>query len=129
MKTWDIATRLAMLAFLTPAASAQQSGITRTDLLHQELDIPGRIVAQVRVEFAAGAQAARHKHPGAEVAYVLDGTLEYRLDGREPITLKAGESLFIPAGIVHSAQNVGAGEAEELATYVVEKGEPLVLPP
>ena len=60
---------------------------------------------------------------------MLDGTLEYRLDGREPITLKAGESLFIPAGIVHSAQNVGAGEAEELATYVVEKGKPLVLPP
>jgi len=125
----DIAILLAMLAILAPAASAQQSGITRTDLLDRDLDVPGRIVAQVRVGFAAGAQAARHKHPGAEVAYVLEGTLEYRLDGREPITLRAGESLFIPAGIVHSAQNVGAGEAEELATYVVEKGKPLVLPP
>jgi quercetin dioxygenase-like cupin family protein len=35
--------------------------------------------------------------------------------------------LFIPAGTVHSAKNIGAGEARELATYIVEKGKPLVV--
>jgi len=57
---------------------------------------------------------------------VLKGTLEYRLDGKAPVTLQAGESLFIPAGVAHSARNVGSGKASELATYVVRKGEPLV---
>ena len=43
------------------------------------------------------------------------------------MTLKAGEVLFIPAGMVHSAKNVGRGDAAELATYIVEKGKPLLV--
>jgi hypothetical protein len=39
---------------------------------------------------------------------------------------KAGDVLFIPAGTIHSARNVGTGRAAELATYVVEKGKPLL---
>lgn len=72
--------------------------------------------------------AARHSHPGEEIAYVIEGTLEYKLDGREPITLSAGQSLFIPTGVAHSAENVGAGKASELATYIVRKGQALVVP-
>ena len=67
-----------------------------------------------------------HSHPGAEIAYVIEGLLEHQLEGKPPVTLKAGDALFIPAGVVHSAKNVGSGNAAELATYVVEKGKPLV---
>ena len=52
--------------------------------------------------------------------------LEYQLEGKPPVTLKAGEVLFIPAGTIHTAKNVGSGNAAELATYIVEKGKPLV---
>ena len=48
------------------------------------------------------------------------------MDGKPPVTLKAGEVLFIPAGTIHSARNVGTGRAAELATYIVEKGKPLL---
>jgi mannose-6-phosphate isomerase-like protein (cupin superfamily) len=34
--------------------------------------------------------------------------------------------LFIPAGTVHSARNPGSVTGSELATYIVEKGKPLV---
>jgi hypothetical protein len=34
--------------------------------------------------------------------------------------------LFIPAGTIHSARNVGSNRAAELGTYIVEKGKPLV---
>jgi quercetin dioxygenase-like cupin family protein len=107
-------------------ARAQQPGIDRTDVQRHDLGIPGREVIQVRVDFAPGAAFGRHSHPGAEIAYVLEGTLEYQLDGRPPVTLKAGEALFIPAGTIHAARNIGSGNAAELATYVVEKGRPLV---
>jgi quercetin dioxygenase-like cupin family protein len=70
--------------------------------------------------------APKHRHPGEEIIYVLEGSLEYRLEGRPPVTLKSGEVLFVPAGVAHSATNVGTGEASELATYIVEKGKPLV---
>jgi quercetin dioxygenase-like cupin family protein len=42
------------------------------------------------------------------------------------VTLKAGDVLFVPAGKVHAAKNVGTVTASELATYIVEKGKPLV---
>ena len=69
----------------------------------------------------------KHNDPGEEIIYVLVGLLEYQLDGQPPVTLKAGDVLFIPAGVVHSAKNVGSGNGAELATYVVEKGKPLVV--
>lgn len=43
------------------------------------------------------------------------------------MTLKAGDVLFIPAGAIHAVKNVGSGNWTELATYVVEKGKPLVV--
>jgi len=65
-------------------------------------------------------------HPGEEIIYVLEGTWEYTVEGKPPVTLKAGDVLFIPPGTIHSARNVGAGRAAELATYIVEKGKPLI---
>jgi quercetin dioxygenase-like cupin family protein len=106
---------------------AQQSGITRTDVVRHDLDVPGREVIEVRVDFAPGAAFGKHSHPGAEIAYVLEGTLEYQLEGKPPVTLEAGEALFIPAGAIHAAKNAGTGNAAELATYIVEKGRPLVV--
>ena len=108
-------------------SAAQPSGIARTDVVRHDLDVPGREVIQVQVDFAPGAAFGRHSHPGAEVAFVLEGTLEYQLDGAPPVTLKAGEALFIPAGTIHAAKNVGAGKGSELATYIVDKGESLVV--
>jgi quercetin dioxygenase-like cupin family protein len=108
-------------------AQAQAPGITRTDLQQHDLSVPGREVVQVRVDFAPGVVAPAHKHPGEEIVYAIEGLLEYRLEGKAPVTLKPGEVLFIPAGTVHEVRNVGGGNAAELATYVVEKGKPLVV--
>jgi quercetin dioxygenase-like cupin family protein len=108
-------------------AQAQQSGTRRIDLQRHDLSAPGREVIQARVEIAPGMTAPRHSHPGEEIIYVLEGTLEYRLDGKSPVTLKAGDVLFVPAGTIHSAKNVGNDPGAELATYVVEKGKPLVV--
>ena len=108
------------------AARAQAPGITRTDLQRHDLSVPGREVVQVRVELAPGVSFPKHTHPGEEILYVLEGTWEYTVEGKPPATLKAGEVLFIPAGTVHAARNVGIGNAAELATYIVEKGKPLL---
>jgi len=77
------------------------------------------------VAFAPGASFPRHRHPGEEVIYVLNGMIEYELDGKPPVTLQAGDVLFVPDGAVHAAKNVGSDEAAELGTYIVEKGKPL----
>jgi quercetin dioxygenase-like cupin family protein len=111
---------------MTYMAQAQLSGTRRIDLQRHDLSAPGREVIQARVEIDPGVTAPRHRHPGEEIIYVLEGSLEYQLEGKPPVTLKAGDVLFIPAGTIHSAKNVGNGPGAELATYVVEKGKPLV---
>jgi NADP-dependent 3-hydroxy acid dehydrogenase YdfG len=73
-------------------------------------------------------QVASHRHPGEEVIYIIEGVLEYRLQGQSPVTLKAGDVLFVPAGIAHMARNGGTVNAAELATYIVDKGKPLLVP-
>ena len=103
----------------------QQAGSKRTDLQRHDLSIRGREVVQVRVDFDPGYLAPKHTHPGEEIIYVIEGTLDYEIDGKRS-TVKAGDVLFVPAGVVHSAKNVGTENAAELATYVVEKGKPLI---
>jgi quercetin dioxygenase-like cupin family protein len=110
----------------TTATQAQVPGIERTDLQHYDLSAPGREMIQNRVVISPEAQPIRHKHPGEEIIYVLEGSLEYEVEGKPPVTLTAGEVLFIPAGTIHAAKNVGSGNASELATYVVEKDKPLL---
>jgi quercetin dioxygenase-like cupin family protein len=109
----------------TPAA--QLPGIDRTDLQEHDLSVPGRVMIQNRVVIHPEANAIRHKHPGEEIIYVLEGRLEYRIDGQEPRTYKAGEVLMVPAETVHSVHAVDDRGGTELATYVVEKGKPLIV--
>jgi quercetin dioxygenase-like cupin family protein len=116
-----------LMFILSQRAEAQQPGIKRTDLQHHDLSLPGREAIQLRVDFEPGATAPNHKHPGEEVIYVLSGLLEYRVEGKAPVVLKAGDVLFIPAGVIHSAKNVGSESGSELATYIVEKGKQLVV--
>jgi quercetin dioxygenase-like cupin family protein len=108
-------------------AVQQAPGLWRTDLQHHDLSVPGREVIQNRVELGPEAPAVRHKHPGEEIIYILEGSLEYSIDGQEPRTYEAGEALLVPAETVHSVRNVGDGNASELATYFVEKGKPFLV--
>ena len=79
------------------------------------------------MDISPEAPTFKHKHPGEEIIYVLEGSLEYQVEGRSPTTVNAGEVLFVPAETIHAVKNVGIANAAELATYVVEKGKPLVV--
>lgn len=117
-----------LIALFAPLnAQAQKSGVKRTDLQKHDLSIPGKEMVQARIDFDAHTSFGKHAHPGEEVIYVLEGVLEYQIEDETPVTLKAGEVLFIPAGKFHSANNHTNAKATELATYIVEKGQPIMI--
>jgi quercetin dioxygenase-like cupin family protein len=87
--------------------------------------VPGRHAVQAKAEFDPGGAVGRHTHPGEELSIVLQGQLLLEVEGQPPRTIKAGQSFFIPAGVVHAGKNTGKGKAVVLATYVVEKGKPV----
>lgn len=111
----------------TNSASAQtKSGISRTELQRHDMSTSDTEMVQAHIDFEPGTAFGNHKHPGEEIIYVLEGELEYIVEGKPPVVLKAGQVLFIPAGTIHSAKNIGNTKASELATYIVEKGKTLV---
>ncbi|REC78548.1 cupin domain-containing protein [Chryseobacterium elymi] len=112
---------------MSGTAYAQQSGVTRTDLQRHTIEAAGYETIQARIDLEPGTSVGMHSHPGEEVIYVLEGIFEYQLEGEDPVILKAGEVLFVPAGKNHSAKNIGAVKASELATYIVRKDKPLLL--
>jgi len=129
MKTMRIAVAALILgsSLALYVAHAQQGGVKRTDLQRHDLSAPGREVIQVRVELAPGVEFGKHWHPGEEIIYMIEGSLQYQIDDKSPVTLNAGDVLFVPARTIHAARNVGSVPGAELATYIVEKGRPLVV--
>ena len=109
-------------------AFAQQpgnNGIKRTVLLRA--DDPGspKYEAVMAIaEIAAGASSGRHRHPGIEVAYVLEGSLVVEREGQATQTITAGEALKNESAI-HNAKNIGKTPVKILAVYLVEKGKPM----
>lgn len=107
---------------------AQQPGFSRTILQKADISAPGREAVQITADFDAGVGTGKHTHPGEEVGYVVDGSFVFTVEGKPPVTLKAGDHFFVPAGTVHEATNAGSGKAKVLVTYIVEKGKPLATP-
>lgn len=110
-----------------PGGAVQQApGLWRTNLQQHDLSVPGREVVQQRVDIGPEATPIKHTHPGEEIIYILEGSLEYQVEGQPTRTCHAGDALTVPAGAVHALRNVGSGNAAELATYVIEKGKPVI---
>lgn len=123
----SISTALLFALFSNPASSQnKKTGIKRTELQRHNIGTPGIEAVQVVIDFAPGSAFGSHTHPGEEIIYVLEGTLEYEVAGKPNVILKPGQVLFVPAGTVHAAKNVGKVKASELATYIVEIGKPIV---
>ena len=109
---------------------AQQAPVTRTILQQKDLEgVAGKEVIMYRAELVPGGVAGRHTHPGPELAYVMEGTLIFEVDGQSPVTLKAGESVHVPAKQIHNAKNGSTTEPVKVLVFMVgEKGQPLATP-
>lgn len=112
-----------LLAGAAGSAAAQQ----RTVL--QKIDYPaGHQILSVLAELEPGQCTPRHSHPGAESAYVLEGKVLVKIEGKPDLPLEAGQPLRFLPGEVHTVCNVGERRFRALAHYIVEKDKPLVTP-
>jgi quercetin dioxygenase-like cupin family protein len=115
---------LAMIA----VCGAEKPAATFSEL--QRRDIPGTGLEGVTTvaEIPPGATSARHSHPGQDFGYVIEGTIVLYVDGKPPITVRAGEVFFTERGQIHNARNIGTTTARAVDTYVIDKGKPGITP-
>ena len=80
-------------------------------------DLAGSDITVGRVIIRQGMSNPRHSHPNCtEVLYLLAGTLEHTI-GEETIVTRAGDTLIVPAGVVHVARCVGEDDADMIVAY------------
>ena len=73
-----------------------------------------------------GAESGKHTQSGTEIVYVQEGSVVLEVQGKPPLTLKAGEAFHTSAGEVHNVKNASASApAKALAFYVAKKGAAL----
>jgi quercetin dioxygenase-like cupin family protein len=124
-----VAAGILAMPCVAPSALAQEASapITRTPL--QVFDVPGSgyQTHMLAVAIKPGVNAGRHRHPGIEATYILEGDLVLLVEGQPERALKAGDSFQIPAGVPHDVR-IGRNGAKLVSTYVVEAGKPLASP-
>jgi quercetin dioxygenase-like cupin family protein len=116
-----------------PAASQEKRGvIPHPPLLKMVLpDTANQEVAVYETEYAPGAINPRHLHPAAITFHVLSGTGVWQEEGKSPVTLHAGNSLFVPAGTIHAHWNPSTTEPLRFLEFIVaekDKGRSIPKP-
>jgi quercetin dioxygenase-like cupin family protein len=109
---------------LAPAVP-QTPGFSSKPLLISPISgVEGKELVLIAVTLEPGASSPAHTHPGDCYGSVIEGTMELRVEGKEPKRLAAGDSYATLAGPVHQFTNVGDRPVRLLNTLVVEKGKP-----
>jgi quercetin dioxygenase-like cupin family protein len=112
------------------AATLAQQGPKVTAVVSEATvtGVPDKVFTLITAEWPPGAATGRHTHPGDEYGTVSEGTLVTRQDGAEWKTIEAGQSYYVPAGVVHETKNAGDKPARSYNGFIVEKGKPRANP-
>jgi quercetin dioxygenase-like cupin family protein len=118
-----------LTAVAGPLDGASQEPFKRQLLLKTDLEgIEGREGNVLLVELPPGAESGKHTHPGAELAYVLEGAVTVEIEGRDPVTVKSGSAIHVAPGDVHNLKNAGKEPVKAVVFGIFEKGRPMVIP-
>ena len=125
-----LATMAVLAVLMIPSAHAQRIGITADPLqVFDDASMPGKEFRVLRTTYAPGGQNPKHYHTAHVVFYVLEGTGVWQEDGKEPVTLKPGDSLHVRPGTIHSHRNATSTETLVFLEFViVEKGQRSTVP-
>lgn len=97
---------------------------------HQPSNAPGKQAIMLTVSYAPGQASPAHQHPGAVMAYVLEGAVVSKLNDEQEKTYKAGEYWYEAPGTVHSvSRNASKTKPAKLLVWsLVDEGKPVTLP-
>ena len=124
---------LALCISMQPApvgAQGERQGISAATLhSFDDATMPGKEFRVLRTTYAPGGQNPKHYHPSHVVFYVLEGAGVWQEDGKQPVTLKPGETLHVPPGTVHAHRNASSTENLVFLEFViVDKGQRSTVP-
>ncbi|MFV0443512.1 MAG: cupin domain-containing protein [Planctomycetaceae bacterium] len=75
--------------------------VLRADKLKGVKSKQTRVATVLEVTIDPNAGSPPHRHPGPVCGYVLEGTFEFQVEGKEKLVLHAGDTFFEPEMILH----------------------------
>ena len=91
-------------------------GVTMEWLMDDAIQA-GAGVSLARMTVAPGVTSEAHRHPNCtETVHLLSGSIEQRR-GSDWLTLGAGDTILVPAGVPHQTHNSGADPAVMIIAY------------
>lgn len=114
----------AVLAVVGTSAAAQDGGIARPQPVLREVvaGMPRGERQEVRVQtatFKPGERTVFHTHRFPVTVYILEGAFSLELEGRAPVTVRAGEAYVEPMDIRMTGYNRSATEPLRLVIFYV----------
>ncbi len=79
--------------------------------------------------FEKDGRTSLHQHPVPIFVYMIEGELEVRTDGAEPIRMKKGEAFVEPQNRNMQAFNVAGGPSKVLVVTMGAEGQPVTIDP
>ena len=122
-------TLLVLLCLITGTAMAQQPEVV--SLMSKDLlDVPGKEVQMITVEYAPGGSDPIHRHNAYAFVYVLEGSVVMQVKGGKQVTLTPGQTFYEGPDDVHvvGRNASSAMPAKFLVFLVKQKGVPLLVP-
>jgi len=104
---------------------------TVRSLMSKDLNgMPGKELSMITVEYAPGESSPAHRHHAQAMVYVLEGSIVMQVEGKAPVTLKAGQTFYEGPDDVHlvSRNASGTAPAKFVVFLVKDKGAPIVRP-
>ena len=103
--TWALAA-VSLLAVAARGADDAPKGPTVKPLsavdVSEKVDGKAARATTLEVTFAPGAAGAPHRHPGPVFGYVLEGELDFQAGDAPLKRLKAGDTFYEPAMVLHA---------------------------
>lgn len=63
-------------------------------------------IMNVELKFEKGAVGEMHSHPHEQIGYIISGTLIYKEEGRDDVTLSAGDTYIVAPNVTHGIECV-----------------------
>ena len=124
MNKWtSVSFAFAVLLIGSPA-TAQEQGVIKPQLLLNEIvqGMPKGDRQEVRVltaSFQQGDKTMFHTHRFPVTVYVLEGTFTLEMEGREPVTVKAGQAMVMPPHVKMTGYNRSSTDPLRLVIFYV----------
>jgi quercetin dioxygenase-like cupin family protein len=131
----SIAVTLTLVAVLAAVPSiAQKQGTARPQLLLREI-VPGmpkgerQEVRVLTASFKPGDKTVFHTHRSPVTVYILEGAFTLELEGRAPVTVKAGEAFVEPPHVKMTGYNRSSSQPLRLVIFYVSDPDTPFLDP